>query len=87
MAKLAKPTWFYILEAAKEFKGKPFTQTNIVDKVKEKAPRAKKYTILANIYGMTPNHLSSRVYPSILKNHAAFNYLGNQQFQMLEKEV
>jgi hypothetical protein len=83
--KLAKPTWLYVLEAAREFNGKPFTLTDIIDKIYEKAPRAKEYTIRCNIYGMTPNHPSSKNYPSILKNHAAFNYLGNGKFQMLEE--
>jgi hypothetical protein len=73
MAKLVKPTWFYILETAKKFNGKPFTPNDIIDRVKEKAPRTKKYTILCTLYGMTPNHPSSKHYPSLLKNHTAFN--------------
>jgi hypothetical protein len=85
MAKLAKPTWFYILAAAKEFNGKPFTPTDLIDKVKEKAPRAKRSTILCNLYGMTPNHPSSQLYPS-LKKHATFIYQRDWHFQMLEKE-
>jgi len=87
MAKLAKPTWFYILEAAKEFNGKPFTPNDIIKKVKEKAPRAKRNTIICNLYGMTPNHPSSKNYPALLKNHAAFSCLGNGQFKMLKKET
>ncbi len=82
--KLAKPTWFYILEAAEEFKGKPFTVPQIIDKVRERAPRSKPYTIRCNIYGLTPNHHSSKNYPS-LKKHASFKYIGNGQFQTLEK--
>ncbi len=84
MPKLTYPTWFYILEAAEEFNGKSFTVPEIIDKVREKAPRAKPYTIRCNIYGLTPNHYSSKNYPS-LKKHASFKYVGNGQFQKLEK--
>ncbi len=82
--KLAQPTWFYILQAVKDFKGKRFTTDVLVDKVKEIAPRAKRSTICANLYGMTPNHPSSKTYPS-LKKHSSFDYLGNGHFIMLDK--
>ncbi len=84
--KLAKPVWLHILEAAREFNGKPFTPTEIYNKIFEKAPRVKLETIRGNIYGMTPNHPSSKYYPTILKSHAVFTYLENGQFQMLSKD-
>ena len=84
MRKLSKPVWLYVLEAAREFRGKPFTVDEIFNKVYEVAPRVKEATVRANIYGMTPNHPSSRLYPSILKNQAIFDYLGNGLFQMHE---
>ncbi len=85
MRKLAQPTWHYILEAAKEFNGKPFTSSCIVDSVIEKAPRAKSTTIFPYLYAMTLNHPSNKTYPHILKNHVAFAYLEDGRFQMLEK--
>ncbi len=85
MRKLAQPTWHYILEAAREFHGESFTSSGIIDKVIEKAPRAKSSTIYPYLYAMTPNHPSNKTYPSILKNHVAFAYLENQRFKMLEK--
>ena len=86
MPKLATPTWFYVLEAAKEFNGKQFTQNDIVDKIKANAPRVKKNTIICNLYGITPHHPSCKTFPSLLKNHAAFSFLGKGKFKMLEKE-
>ncbi len=86
MPKLAYPTWHYILEAAKEFNGKPFTSNSILERVIEKAPRANSKTIYAYLHGMTPNYPRNKNYPSILKNHVAFNYLGNRCFQMLGKK-
>ena len=86
MRKLAKPTWLYILEASQEFNGKPFTPNDLVNRVKELAPRAKRNTIICNLHGMTPNHPSSKTFPSILKNHPAFRYVGKDQFQILQKE-
>ncbi len=85
MRKLAQPTWRYILEAAKEFNGKPFTSNSLIDRVIEKAPRAKSSTIYPYLYGMTPNYPSNEKYPRILKNHVAFVYLENGCFRMLEK--
>ncbi len=85
MRKIAQPTWLYILEAAKESNGKPFTPASIIDKVIEKAPRAKISTIYPYIYGMTPNYPSNKKYQHILKNHVAFAYQGNGCFQILEK--
>jgi putative methionine-R-sulfoxide reductase with GAF domain len=85
LRKLDHPTWHYILEAAREFAGKPFTIAQITEKVQEKAPRAKTHTIILNLYGMTPNHPSSKNTPSLLKKHAVFDFLGNEKFQLLEK--
>lgn len=85
LGKLPHPTWYYLLEAAREFDGKPFTIEQITEKVQEKTPRAKSSTILLNLYGMTPNHPSSSKTLSLLKKHAAFSFLGNKKFQLLEK--
>jgi len=84
--KLAKPTWFYILEAAEEFKGKPFTVPQIIDKVRERAPRSKPYTIRCNIYGLTPNHYSRKtIHP--LRNMPLSNTLETGNFKHWKKQV
>jgi hypothetical protein len=64
-----------------EFNGKPFTPIDIIKKIHEENPSVKANTIRCQIYGMTPNHPSSKYYPS---KHPTFNYLGNGQFQMLK---
>jgi putative methionine-R-sulfoxide reductase with GAF domain len=86
LRRLAQPTWYYILEAARGFNGKPFTPKDIVDRIYQKAPRAKVSTIYPYLYGMTPNYPSNKKYPAIRKNHVAFTYLGKRCFQMLRKD-
>lgn len=80
----AKPVWSYVLDAAKELNGKSFAPIDIITKIHSKNPNIKASTIRCHIFGMTPNHNSSKHYPSIRKNHAIFNYLGKGQFQMIE---
>lgn len=77
-----KSTWLHVLDAAREFNGKPFAPIDIINKIHEKNPSVKANTIRCHIIGMTPNHPSSKYYPSVRKNHAAFDYLGNGQYQM-----
>jgi hypothetical protein len=76
---LAKPVWLHILEAAREFNEKPFTQNEIYNKVFEKAPRVKFETIRSNNYRMTSNHPSGKHYSSILRCLEVLTYLGNGQ--------
>jgi hypothetical protein len=83
MTKYVKATWRYVLDAAKEFNGKPFAPIDIINKIHKENPSIKANTIRCHIFGMTPNHPSSKYYPSLLKNHPVLDYLGNGQFKLL----
>jgi hypothetical protein len=87
MPKYTKAVWRSVLEAAREFDDSPFTPIQIISKIHEKDPSVKDNTIRCHVIGMTPNHPSSKHYPSVSQNHPSFWYLGNGQFRMLsEKE-
>ncbi len=61
----------------------PFTSAQVIKKIKEKNPNVKSVTIRCHVIGMSPNHPSSKHYPSLSKNHPAFNYFGNGHFELL----
>jgi hypothetical protein len=82
MVNSGSPVWELVLEAAKELSLKTFAPRDIIKKVQEKNPNVKSVTIRCHVIGMSPNHPSSKHYPSTRKNHPSFNYLGNGRFEL-----
>jgi hypothetical protein len=85
MPKYVKTVWLYVLEAARELGDKPFAPIDIINKIHEKNPSVKANTIRCHIFGMAPNHPSSKYYASLSKNHPTFRYMENGKFQLLDE--
>lgn len=83
MPKYIKSVWRLVLEAAGEL-GKPFSASDIVNRIHENDSNIKASTIRCHVIGMAPNHPSSKHYPSLRNNHPAFRYLENGQFELLD---
>lgn len=85
MSKYGKPIWQYVLEAAESFKTGTFSPIDIIRKVREKNPEIHPVTIRSYVIAMTPNHPSSKHYPSTRRLHGFCEYLGNGRFRLKRK--
>jgi len=87
MAKYGKPVWQHVLEAAKSLKKQTFSPTDIIEKVHKSQPEIPLVTIRSYVIAMAPNHPFSGHWPSTRKLHGVFEYLGDQKFQIKEKDA
>jgi hypothetical protein len=85
MVNYGVPVWQLVIEAVKEL-NRPFSSAQVIKKIKEKNPNVKSDTIRCHVIGMTPTHPSSKYYPSLRENHAAFRYLGKGSYDIMENK-
>jgi hypothetical protein len=73
-----KPVW-QMIEDIKSELPPVFAPKDVIVAVKKKYPKVQDVTIRCQLFGLTPNHPSSKYYPS---NRKSFEYLGNGRFRL-----